>query len=71
MWRSQSVCLSLVKARSMSSRVRLVRSDWPSVSGWNAVDMPSLVPVRPKRLCQKLLAKRGSRSDIILLGRPW
>src|SRR3954451_1830962 len=55
----------------MSLRVRLARSVWPSVWGWNAVDIASRVPMVRKRLCQNLLVNLGSRSEMIEVGRPW
>src|SRR3954449_5263258 len=55
----------------MSSRVRLARSVWPSVWGWNAVDIASRVPKVQKRLCQNLLVNLASRSEMIKVGRPW
>src|SRR3954471_20233398 len=55
----------------MSSRVRLARSVWPSVWGWNAVDIASRVPKVWKRLCQNLLVNLASRSETMEVGRPW
>src|SRR3954454_3201135 len=55
----------------MSSRVQLARSVWPSVWGWNAVDIASLVPMVRNRLCQNLLVNLASRSEIMDMGRPW
>src|SRR3954454_14764539 len=55
----------------MSSRVRLARSVWPSVWGWNAVDIASLVPMVWNRLCQNLLVNLASRSETMDVGRLW
>ena len=44
----------------MSSRVQLVLSVWPSVCGWNAVDMASLVPRVLNRVFQNLLVNLES-----------
>src|SRR3954471_935352 len=55
----------------MSSSVRLARSVWPLVCGWNAVDIASLVPMVRNRLCQNLLVNLASRSETMDVGRPW
>src|SRR4051794_27185438 len=55
----------------MSSRVQLARSVWPSVWGWNAVDIASWVPKVRKRLCQNLLVNLASWLETMEVGRPW
>ena len=48
----------------------MVRSDCPSVYGWNAVDMFKLVLYFFQSVCHKLLVKRASLSLTILFGMP-
>src|SRR3954452_16897363 len=55
----------------MSSRVWLARSVWPSVWGWKAVDIASLVPRVLKRDFQKRLVNLASRSETMDCGKPW
>ena len=48
----------------------IVLSVWPSVSGWNAVEKLIVVPRFLMISCQKWLMKRGSLSQVILMGTP-
>ena len=62
--------LESMKDCSISWMVRLYLSARPSVCGWKAVDMGSLVPRYSISDCQKWLLKRLSLSEIIILGIP-
>src|SRR3954471_15389219 len=55
----------------MSSRVRFACSVWPSVCGWNVVDIASLVPIVWNSIFQNLLVNLASRSEMMDLGRLW
>jgi hypothetical protein len=46
-------------------------SVWPSVCGWNADDMRSLVPERRMSSLQNVDVKTGSRSETMDCGIPW
>ena len=47
-----------------------MRSDCPSVQGWNAVDIFCVMPSAWQRFLVNFPAKRGSRSLMIFLGSP-
>src|SRR3954470_17327164 len=55
----------------MSSNVQFARSVWPSVCGWNAVDIANLVPIIWNSVFQNLLVNLASWSEMIDFGRPW
>lgn len=50
--------------------MQVVTCDWPSVCGWKAVLISSLVPVRLKNSDQKALVKTGPRSLTMEQGTP-
>ena len=52
-------------------RVRLVRSVWPSASGWFAVVMLWSIFKRAMNARQKQLTNLGALSIRMLLGNPW
>src|SRR3569833_1801511 len=57
--------------RRYASSVRFVRSVWPLVSGWNAVDSRWSIPSMEVSSIQNLDAKVVPLSVTISLGRPW
>ncbi len=61
---------SVVKNRSATSTVWLVLSDCPSVCGWYAVDMSSLVPNFLNKVVQNSEMNLGSLSEMISSGIP-
>ncbi len=67
---SQSFCRLFTKLRRICSTVRLALSVKPSVCGWYAVDIGSVVPMMRHSVCQNSAVKRGSRSEMMEVGIP-
>jgi hypothetical protein len=67
---TQSVCFESTHCRSIWVIVLLARSVDPSVSGWYALDILSLVPINWFNRVQKALVNRTSRSLIMCFGSP-
>ena len=68
---SQLFCLWLTKALSVSSMTRFTRSVMPSVGGWLAVLIFSSTPRILKTSLKNADVNRGSRSQTIVLLKPW
>jgi hypothetical protein len=62
-------CFELYMCR-MCTIIRLTTSVWPSVYGWKAVDLVSLVSNIDQRLDQNVLRNLLSRSEMIDCGIP-
>ena len=61
----------MTHARSISSRVWIARSVWPSIYGWKAVLNFSLVLIALWTLLQNANVKQLSLSKMIDIGTPW
>ena len=70
MWSFQFPWKSNTQALSMSSRIWIVLSDFPSVYGWNDLLNRRWVSKVDCKLCQNVEVKRGSLSDTIEIGTP-
>jgi len=58
-------------ARSMSSRIWMVLFDWSSVCGWKIVLNFYSVPISFYKLCQNLKLNLESRSDTMVVRKPY